>query len=361
MHPKEFVEKLTEFKFSPYMGVPCSVFKSLLNYISEDDNVESYICSSEGEAMGLSAGFALSGKTPVVYLQNDGYGNIVNPLSSLQLMYKLPTLLLISWRAEPGIKDAPQHIIMGKTILNLLDIFSIPYIILNEDNLLESLIKAKEYIKNNSKPFAFIIKKGYFDSYNLSTKTGKQNLYLRIDYLKILNKYVLSTDLLLGSTGYCGRELYQTINHKQKFYMMGSMGCLSSIGLGIAIENPNKRIFVLDGDGALLMKMGSLSTIGHYLPKNLIHICFDNNSYESTGGQPTTANTTDFAKVALACGYKTAVKIYRLNGFEAILSNLKMNENPKLIHIKIKSGSIEGLQRPKETPEEMRDNLRKFL
>ncbi|MCK4330047.1 phosphonopyruvate decarboxylase [candidate division WOR-3 bacterium] len=363
MKPERFVKVLDGIGFSPFMGIPCSVFKYLLNYVDDCTKVESYICSSEGEAMGLAAGFALSGKIPVVYMQNDGYGNAVNPLSSLQLLYKLPALLLISWRAEPGKEDAPQHFIMGKTILQLLDVFEIPYIILKNEiaNLKNSVIKAKEYCKNNSVPFAFIIKKGYFEKYEKVTSLSANNLNKRIEYIKLLAKNINHNDILLGATGFSGRELYQTTKHKGKFYMMGSMGCLPSIGLGLAIENLNKRVFVIDGDGSLLMKTGTLSTIGHYLPRNLIHICFDNNSYESTGGQPTTADSTDFAKIALACGYKSSKNITKLKDFENLLLNLEKYKNPQFIYIKINSGSIEGLQRPKETPEEMRDSLKRFL
>ncbi|MCK4358360.1 MAG: phosphonopyruvate decarboxylase [Candidatus Cloacimonetes bacterium] len=363
MKVESFVKILKEAGFFPFMGVPCSVFKFLLNYIDNSKEVENYLCSSEGEAMGLSAGFAISGKMPVVYMQNDGYGNAVNPLSSLQLLYKLPALLLISWRAEPGKKDAPQHYIMGKTILRLLDVFEIPYIILKDDiaNLENSVMKAKEYCKHNSAPIAFIIKKGYFEKYEKIISKSVNTLNKRIEYIKLLANNVSDNDILLGATGFCGRELYQSIKHKGKFYMMGSMGCLSAIGLGIAKENPNRNIFVLDGDGALLMKMGTLSTIGYYQPKNLIHICFDNNKYESTGGQPTTSITTGFSTIAKACGYKSIDFVTEIEDFQKILENIKQYEKPHFIHIKVKTGTIECLERPSDSPEDMRENLMEFL
>ena len=363
MKAERFVKKLNESGFSPFMGVPCSVFKFLLNYVDDIDDVENYLCSSEGEAMGLAGGFALSGKIPVVYMQNDGYGNAVNPLSSLQLLYKLPTLLLISWRAEPGKKDAPQHYIMGKTILRLLDVFEIPYIILKDDiaNLENSVMKAKKYCKHNSSPIAFIIKKGYFEKYEKNISRTVNTLNRRIEYIRLLANSAGENDILLGATGFSGRELYQCVKHKGKFYMMGSMGCLSAIGLGIARENPDKNIFVLDGDGALLMKMGTLSTIGYYHPKNLIHLCFDNNKYESTGGQPTTSLKTEFSIIAKACGYKSTNFVTEIEDFQKILKNLEHCENPHFIHIKVKSGTVEDLERPSDSPVEMRNNLMEFL
>ena len=363
MKAERFVKKLNESGFSPFMGVPCSVFKFLLNYLDNSDDVENYLCSSEGEAVGLAAGFALTGGNPVVYMQNDGYGNAVNPLSSLQLMYKLPALLLISWRAEPGKKDAPQHHIMGNTILQLLDIFEIPYIILKDEieHLENSIMKAKEYCKHNSVPIAFIIKKGYFEKYEKITSKPVNKLNKRIEYIRLLTNSANEKDILLGATGFSGRELYQCAKHKGKFYMMGSMGCLSAIGLGIARENPDNNIFVLDGDGALLMKMGTLSTIGYYHPKNLIHLCFDNNQYESTGGQPTTSVKTDFSIIAKACGYKSTNFVTKIEDFQKIFQNLEKYENPHFIHIKIKSGTVENLERPSDSPEEMKNNLMKFL
>lgn len=363
MKPEEFIKAFKDAGFSPFIGVPCSVFKYLLKYINDNTNVENYICSSEGEAMGLAAGFALSEKIPVVYMQNDGYGNAVNPLSSLQLLYKLPALLLISWRAEPGKKDAPQHEIMGNTILQMLDVFEIPYIALNDDivNLNNSIKVAKGHCISKLTPFAFIVKRGYFEKCAQEGPQIADGLNKRIEYIKVLAKNVNHNDVLLGATGFSGRELYQYANHKGKFYMMGSMGCLTAIGLGIAGEHPDRNIYVLDGDGALLMKMGTLATVGYYQPKNLIHICFDNNQYESTGGQSTTSSTVDFVSIAKACGYKSLSKVRKVEDFQKILKYIKQYDNPHFIHIKIKSGTIEILERPTDSPEDMKDNLMEFL
>ena len=363
MKPEIFVSLLKSTGFSPLMGIPCSVFKHLLNYIGDSDQIQNYLCSSEGEAMGLAAGFALSGKLPVVYMQNDGYGNAVNPLSSLQLLYKLPALLLISWRAEPGTKDAPQHQIMGKAILPLLDTFGIPHLILEDDvsKLSNDIATAKDHCTNKSAPFAFIIRRGYFDQYDEVIPQSNDNLTRRMDYITLLTRNADRNDVFLGATGFSGRELYQRVAHKGRFYMMGSMGCLASTGLAIAIEYPERRVFVLDGDGSLLMKMGTLATIGHYQPGNLIHICFDNRGYESTGGQPTASSTTDFPSIARACGYRSVNSVRRVEDFQAILDDIAQYKNPHFIHVEIAPGTDDNLERPSDSPEEMRDSLMGFL
>lgn len=363
MNPETFSKYLTEVEFYPFMGIPCSVFKSLINFIESDKTIKNYLCSSEGEAMGLAGGFALSGRIPVVYMQNDGYGNAINPLSSLHLLYKLPSLLLISWRGEPDKKDAPQHIVMGKTILTLLETFDIPYVIL-EDNiqvLQQTLKKAREHFQQNSTPFALIIRKGYFEDFVSTESKTKKNLAIRLDYLKILDKFLKSSDILLGTTGFSGRELYLRFKQKNKFYMMGSMGCIAAIGLGIAQTFSQRNIFVIDGDGALLMKMGTLSTIGHYKPKNFIHLCFDNQEYESTGGQATCSSTINFIEIARASGYETSRSISDIEQFNKLLTEIDQFKKPLFIHIRIKSGTMEKLARPSESPEEMKTKFMNHL
>ena len=364
MKPGIFVTTLEDAGFSPFMGIPCSVLKPLLDYIADGNcSTRNYLCSSEGDAMGLAAGFSLSGKLPVVYMQNDGYGNAINPLSSLLLLYKLPVLLLISWRGEPGAKDAPQHAVMGSVILSLLDTFEIPYIVLDneERNLKDSVTRAKNHCMAESKPFAFVIRKGYFDRYNASISQSNTMLNRRLEYIRLLSAKLQPNDVLLGTTGFAGREMYQIVTHKGKFYMMGSMGCLASLGLAIALEQPDKRIILLDGDGAILMKMGALATVGYHRPSNLIHICFDNRSYESTGGQPTLSTTVDLRAVAKACGYTTVHNIKTTGEFEAMWNNEAKYPKPHFLHIEINPGTEEELARPSISPEEMRDCFRAFL
>jgi len=362
MKPEIFLDKIESASFSPYMGVPCSVFTPLLNYLNESGR-ESYICTSEGEAMGLAGGFALSGRIPVVYMQNDGYGNAVNPLSSLQLLYKLPALLLISWRGLPGKKDAPQHMLMGETIERFLKLFDIPYKVLDEekDDLDVLINEAKDHCTKEGTPYAFVIKKGYFSKGEGKGSESESKLNIRIDYLDELKPFLKGSDILLGTTGFTGRELYSYIDHPGKFYMTGSMGCLSSVGLGVALENKDKRVFLLDGDGSVLMKMGGLATVGNYSPDNLIHICFDNSAYESTGNQPTVSSNVNLSTVARSSGYKHTIEISTPDELRTILEKIDDTEKPIFILIRIKSGTMEGLPRPSDTPEEMKNKFRDFL
>lgn len=362
MEPKAFLEQIESASFSPYMGVPCSVFTPLLNYLNESGK-ESYACTSEGEAMGLAGGFALSGKLPVVYMQNDGYGNAVNPLSSLQLLYKLPALLLISWRGLPGKKDAAQHMLMGETIERFLKLFSIPYTVLDEgkDNLESAVSEAKKHCQDNGTPYAFVIKKGYFSKSEKNKEAENSDLNIRVDYLNKLKIHLKESDVLLGTTGFTGRELYSYLEHPGKFYMTGSMGCLSSVGLGVALENRDKRIFLLDGDGSVLMKMGSLVTVGSYSPENIIHICFDNQVYESTGNQPTLSKGINLAEIAKSSGYKETIEIDSPEQFNEVLKKIDKTAKPFFVLIRIKSGTMEGLPRPADTPEEMKNKFSVFL
>jgi len=363
MNVEAFVQALGQAGLSVYAGVPCSYFTPLIDCLEGHPDVQHWTCSSEGEAMGLAGGLALSGRLPVVYMQDDGYGNAVNPLSSLQLMYQLPALLLVSWRGEPGKKDEPQHEWMGRTILSLLAIFDIPSHVLGgaSDEIDGLLARSLAWLREKKTPFAWIVPKGYFDRYEKPRRETGPPQARRLDYITLLAKQAGPADVLLGATGFTGRELYQVVDHPGKFYMMGSMGCLASIGLGIASQNPGRTVYALDGDGALLMKMGTLSTVGHYRPDNLVHVCFDNQAYESTGGQKTTSKTTSLASIAKACGYRSALIVETLDQWKAVLSDLPRTEKPLFLHVLIGQGTVEDLGRPKETPGAMRDSLKRHL
>lgn len=361
---ERFVSTLKEAGFSPFTGVPDSIFLPLVNYLEASQDSDNVICSSEGEAMGLAGGFALSGRTPVVYMQNDGYGNAVNPLSSLQLTYELPVLLLISWRGEPGVKDAPQHHIMGETIKRLLDLFTIPVDVLDPDetHLVEKVEQARKHCALTSLPYALLIRKGTFSSVDSPYQVPERESFAkRHEYIRMLDKLTNERSLFLGATGYCGRELYQLIEGPNKFYMMGSMGCLASIGLALAKEHPEKRIYALDGDGALLMKMGTMSTVGYHNPDNFVHVCFDNEEYESTGGQPTTSLSTDFTGVARACGYQSANPVTSLLEFQKVILGIQDQSGPHFISVRISSGTLENLPRPSDGAVAMSRNFSQSL
>ncbi|UCH62840.1 MAG: phosphonopyruvate decarboxylase [Fidelibacterota bacterium] len=364
MRSDVFYQQLLDQGFGPFTGVPCSILKELITCIEQAEDSTYYIATSEGEAMGIAGGLALAGRLPVVLMQNDGYGNAVNPLSSLQLLYKLPALLIITWRAEPGGKsDAVQHLIMGRTLLDLLKIFNIPYQILeaNEDNTGDYLANARAFMEREKKPYALIVRRGFFDPEPSSGSGSDPSHPLRINYIQVLAEEARASSIILGTTGYTGRELKQVIDRPGTFYTAGSMGCIGSVGLGIATQCPDRKVYVLDGDGALLMKMGTLATIGLYQMPNLVHIVFDNGQYESTGGQLTASSAVDFPGLALNSGYRYAMSVDTLDEFRDFLKKSANTSGPAMCRVKVQPGTLPDLERPSDSPEQLRDQFRAFL
>jgi len=357
-----FFNILVKSRFSPFTGVPCAIIKDLIKYAESSKEPRYYTATSEGEAMGIAAGFSLSGRLPVVLLQNDGLGNAINPISSLQLFYNLPVLLIITWRGEPGGRpDAPQHKVMGQILPGLLDLLRIPYRILKDD---EAAVKkdirlAKKYLSKARRPYAFIVRRDYFE---LSTSHRVPHLRRkegpkRIDYIQALVDIVNNDDLLLATTGFTGREMVQEIKRDGTFYMAGSMGCATSVSLAVALEHPKRQVYLLDGDGALLMKLGTLATIGLYQPKNLVHILFDNGLYESTGGQKTASEAVSFPGLALNSNYRYAKTITTVKEFITFLKAKRRCKGPIMCHIKFQPGTPDKLKRPSESGPELRDRF----
>ncbi|MFB0516670.1 MAG: phosphonopyruvate decarboxylase [Candidatus Neomarinimicrobiota bacterium] len=364
MRADVFQHQLLDHGFGPFTGVPCSVVKDLIIQLEQSPESNYYTATSEGEAMGLAGGFALAGKAPVVIMQNDGFGNTVNPLTSLQLLYNLPALLIITWRAEPGSKpDAPQHRIMGETLLDLLSLLKIPYQVLEDDERRceEAVITASEYLRKEEKPYAFIIRRGLFEPALSKDHEPDPDRPLRIDYIKLLAGKIDDRDVILGTTGYTGRELKQVLSRPGTFYTAGSMGCISAVGLALALAEPDRKVYILDGDGALLMKLGTLATIGLYHPKNLIHIVFDNRQYESTGGQRTASEVVNFPALATNTGYKHAVFVESLTHFEQFLVQARTQAGPLLCHVRVQPGTLPDLKRPTQSPGQLRLEFQEFI
>jgi len=351
-----------------FTGVPCSILKDFLNFIIENKQFKHIIANEEGEACAIASGYYLAAKKiPVIYMQNSGLGNSVDILTSLtnKEMYRIPALFLISWRGEPGIKDEPQHMKMGKITKDLLKILGIPFAVLpeKEKEIEREIKKAKTYLEKENLPYALIIRKGILAPYQVKTKE-ESRFFTRERAIEIIIDNLKGDEVIVSTTGKTSRELFELrINKKQSsqtdFYTLGSMGCAASIALGIALEKPKKKIFVFDGDGSVLMKMGALATIGHCLPKNFYHIIFDNGSYESTGGQKTVSDTVDFSKIAKACGYDSARMVVKESELKKSLINLK--KGPAMLVVKVKKGSRKNLARPDKTPIENKETFMNFL
>ena len=357
---------LKQNNFAFITGVPCSIFKNFLVELNAITDFQHTIASSEGEAIGLAAGYHLAtSKTPIIYMQNSGLGNAVNPLTSLmsEKVYSIPAILFISWRGEPGIQDEPQHRQMGEITLPLLDNLEIDYIIASPDDDIFAKQVSEMHIltKEKSKPVAIVFKKGIFEKLNQESKTDI-NIFTREIALEVLLEKV-NDGVVITTTGKTSRELFELRkklgqDSSHDFLTVGSMGCSASIGLGIA-QNTDKTTWVIDGDGAVLMKMGTLATIGKYKPQNLIHVVIDNNAYESTGGQPTVSDNLDWEKLFLSCGYNAVKMINNIEELQQLdISHIQM---PMAIIVKVKAGSRSDLGRPTSTPIENKASFMKFL
>ena len=356
--------------FEYFTGVPDSVFGDWMAFLSDVDGkgLTNRIAAIERDAVGWASGyFAATGKIGVVYAQNSGLGNIVNPLTSLadKEVYGIPILLMVGWRGESGVKDEPQHIKMGKITLPLLDILGVKYDFLPKDiEKAEKIInRIKKQIELTGRPHALIVRKGIFEKYTGKRKDTADYELTREEAIKIIVEALSSGAAVIATTGKSSRELFEyretkKQGHKNDFLMVGSMGLASSFGAEIALQKPNKKIFVFDGDGALLMSAGALSTIGYYQPKNFVHIVFDNESHDSTGGQPTTSVSSDLVKMALANGYKAAKKIQSKKELKAAVKEFKKIKGPEMIIVKIRKGSRNDLGRPTISP---RENLKNFM
>lgn len=338
-------------------GVPCSILKDLLNYIEEDKDFQYVGATSEAEACAIAVGFYLAtNRIPIIYMQNSGLGNSIDPLTSLmnKEMYSIPALLLISWRGEPGISDAPQHSKMGRITTKLLDTLEIPYSVFSSEQDIE---KAVQYIKEYSLPYALIIRKGAIAPYQLKNDYALN----REEAIRTIIDNLTGQEIIISTTGKTSRELNELKTANPKLYILGSMGCCSGVGLGIALQKPEKKVFVFDGDGSVLMKMGTLATIGHCGPKNFYHIVFDNNAHDSTGGQKTSSDTVDFAKIALSCGYKFGKTVSTKEDLIKSLENLKSSQGPAMLVVKVKKGARKDLSRPDKTPIEYKNEFTEFI
>ncbi|MFE2324307.1 phosphonopyruvate decarboxylase [Streptomyces sp. NPDC059385] len=352
--PGRLVDGLIAAGFGPFTGVPCSFLGPVISHL-EDHHPELYtIAANEGEAVAIAAGARLAGRRPVVILQNSGLGNTVNPLTSLCHTLRLPVLLLVTWRGEPGRPDEPQHELMGRITPELLTSMEIRHEPLPTDEALLGLRLrvAAEHMADTGLPFAFVVPKGAVAPYRGAgaAPAPADGLMLRAEAIGEVVKAVGERSLLVATTGKTARELERDWDRPENLYVVGSMGCASSVALGVALHAPDRRVVVLDGDGAALMRLEALATIGRLAPRNLLHVLLDNEAYESTGGQPTGSGRLDFAGVAAACGYRATADVDDAASLRAALRTAAGAAGPALIRVRIAAGSDPGLGRPALTP-----------
>lgn len=355
-----------------FAGVPDSLLKNFCAYITDNVPVNKHIISAnEGAAVGLAAGhYMATGKIPVVYMQNSGLGNTVNPLLSLadEKVYSIPMLLMIGWRGEPDVKDEPQHRKQGLVTLELLDAMQIPYVVLSMEEA-EAASQVDDIMKKMRQicsPVAIVIRKDTFAKYKLKNVSVNEFSMSREDAMKMVVDSLFDTDVVVSTTGKLSRELFEyreakNQGHGRDFLTVGSMGHSSSIALGIALEKPNRNVYCFDGDGAFIMHTGAITNIGKLAPKNYRHIVFNNGAHESVGGQPTLAFDIDIPSIAKAAGYKEAISVEDERQLISALKHISSVDGPVLLEIKVKVSSRDDLGRPTTTPIENKNNFMEFL
>ena len=364
MKVEEFLGALNADFFA---GVPDSQLKALCNYLISTYGVNGknhVIAANEGNAVGLAAGYHLAtGKTPVVYMQNSGEGNVINPVASLMndKVYGIPCIFVIGWRGEPGVHDEPQHIYQGEVTCQLLDVMDIRYMILSKDTsadeVKEKMEEFKELLKNG-KQVAFVVRKGAL-SFDGKVKYENSNVMLREEIIRHIVA-VSKEDTIVSTTGKASRELFEIREanrqgHGHDFLTVGSMGHSSSIALEIALQKPDRKIWIIDGDGACLMHMGSMAVLAANQPQNIVHIVINNGAHETVGGQPTVMANVDVVKVAEGCGYPNAVSVDSFEALDRALEQAKERDELSLIEVKCAMGARDDLGRPTTTAKENKE------
>ena len=372
--PKRFFEILKSNGINFFTGVPDSLLKDFCAYVTDNVSEKNHIINSnEGAAIALASGhYIATGKPGLVYMQNSGLGNAINPLLSLadSEVYSIPILLVIGWRGEPGKKDEPQHIKQGKVMLDLLQAMNISYEIINSStgNTEQIIRKAFSTMTELSCPYALIISEGTFEEYKLVKDMQSDYQFNREEAIKLILDDLSNNEIIVSTTGKTSREVFEYRKknyqgHQNDFLTVGSMGHCSQIALGIALEKNGKQVYVLDGDGAVIMQMGSLAILGSEAPENFRHILLNNGAHDSVGGQPTAGFKTDFSAIANACGYNFSIRAETEKEIKDGLSKMKEIPGPVFLEIRVNKGARKDLGRPTSTPVEnklaLMDNLLK--
>jgi phosphonopyruvate decarboxylase len=373
---EEFIEAARQYGFEWYAGVPCSFLTPFINYVINDETLTYLSSANEGDAVAAAAGATIGGKRGVAMMQNSGLGNAINPLTSLTYIFRIPLLLICTLRGDPNLQDEPQHELMGKITENLLETMQIPWEFFpTETTEIEAVLKrAVTYLDQEQRPYALIMRKGTVAPHTLKQKKVGKEINKHCIYQSFENSpdelpsrnqalqrivELTQTDntVIIATTGYSGRELFASCDRPNHLYMVGSMGCASSLGLGLSLARPDLKVIVIDGDGAALMRMGNFATLGAYGGGNLLHILLDNEVHDSTGAQATVSSGILWGKIAKACGYGIVFTGNNLSLLEALF-NTKNQDRSSFAHLKIRSGTLANLPRPNLSPESM---LQRFM
>lgn len=372
MEVQTIINLLKDMNITFYTGVPDSQLRALCDYLMEGKGIggEHVITANEGNAVALAAGeYLATGRIPVIYMQNSGIGNAVNPILSLtsEKVYGIPCIFIVGWRGEPGIHDEPQHIHQGELTIRLLEDLGIKTYVIDEgtseEDIRQELAECRQWFAQG-RSLAFVVKKNALQN---EAKISYRNSFvlLREQVIERITE-AAGQDVIVATTGKAGRELYEARerrgqSHKYDFLTVGSMGHCSSIALGVALNKPDKKVWCIDGDGAVLMHMGAMAVIGNRKPKNLVHVVINNEAHESVGGMPTVSATMNIPQIALGCGYEWAVSVQTMEELKEKLQQAKAAAVLSLIEVKCAVGARADLGRPKASPKENRDIFMEYL
>ncbi|HVW50094.1 MAG TPA: phosphonopyruvate decarboxylase [Trinickia sp.] len=382
----QFVEAARRRGFSWYAGVPCSFLTPFINYVLQDPSLHYISAANEGDAVALIAGVALgarAGERGVTMMQNSGLGNAVSPLTSLTWTFRLPQLLIVTWRGEPGVADEPQHALMGPITPALLETMEVAWepFPTDAEAVEAALERAVAHMDKTGRPYALVMRKGSVAPYPLAeTKAPRRaacvartqwrgapedGLPSRRDALeRVIAHTPADATVVLASTGFCGRELYALDDRPNQLYMVGSMGCVMPLALGLSLVRPDLNVVAIDGDGAALMRMGAFATLGAYGRGNLAHLLLDNGVHDSTGGQATVSSHVSFAAIAAACGYESAIEGDDLAVVDTLLAQPGHDGaagGPRFARLTIRRGTADGLPRPTITPADVKARLMRHI
>lgn len=374
---EEFLLPLQQQGYDWYSGVPCSFLTPLINYVISTKPLNYVSAANEGDAIAIAAGASIGGKKSVALMQNSGLGNAISPLTSLIHTFKIPVLIICTHRGEPGQQDEPQHELMGNITKELFDCVGIGYESFPQttEEVNRALTNITRSIEEKCTPYSLIMQKGSVANFDLTNQSPsrRQDAFYYCDEdsdgtpltrNQVLQSVVENTKgtntVVIATTGHTGRELYSISDLPNYFYMVGSMGCASSLGLGLALSRPDLSVLVIDGDGAALMRLGNLATIGAYNPSNFSHLLLDNEAHDSTGGQATVSKDTQFDKIATACSYSN---VWRSNKLEILHDFLTASSHngSRFMHMKIQTGAAKDLPRPTITPSKVLIRLKSYI
>ncbi len=374
---QSFIEAAKAMGLTLYTGVPCSYLKPFINYVIDAPDLDYIGATNEGDAVAIASGAEVGGRRSVVMFQNSGFGNAVNPLTSLNMIFDIPALVIATLRGEPGgPPDEPQHKLMGQITTGLFDLMRIPweYFPVEESLIAPCLERASRHMTEKSQPYGLVMRKDSVAPHKLKTRAVPRELRAsqigasftwpgerpsRSDVLAAVQRGLRPGDVIVATTGYTGRELYALEDRPNQLYMVGSMGCASSFGLGLALAQPGRRVVVLDGDGAALMRLGALATLGFERPRNLLHVLLDNELHESTGGPSTVSHSVDSALVAAACGYPRVLRVSSAPELERLVASDA--EELTFAHVKIRPGAPDDIPRPTVTPVQVKERLMAWM